>query len=160
MSVDKSKQVINYLLTCPDIQDTPLYFNFINAKKDNKQFITVANDVSSQVPYLDGSVAKIYTFTIMDYRSVNYNPLVTVGDYSNENVDELQDVNALIDWITAQNKIHEFPDFGPECHIDKIEAVTNIADLSGVDTSLTPMLAKYRIVIRISYLDNTDVIYE
>ena len=51
---DKNKAIIDYLLTCNDIRNSSLYFNFINAKDDTKQIIADSNDVGLDTHYIDG----------------------------------------------------------------------------------------------------------
>ena len=48
--IDKNQEVINYLIQCPQILNSPLYFNFINAKDDTNQFLTVSSDKYSNKP--------------------------------------------------------------------------------------------------------------
>lgn len=159
MTIDKNQAVIDYLIQCPKIQNSPLFFNFINAKDDNKQFIAVANEKIIDKPYIDGSILKRYTFTIIDYKSINYNPVIKQTGYSNENIEEMFDTQGILDWITEQNKERNFPDFGEDCIVEKIEALTNTPNLNGVDTTVTPMLAKYSISVKIEYLDKSNVIW-
>ncbi len=152
---DKNQAIIEYLITCPQIRDNPLFFNFIQAKDDTKQFVTIANDKSVQKPYIDGSVLKQYTFTIIDYKSIAYQAIVKQAGYVNENVEEMLDVQGIIDWINEQENIHNYPDFGEDCEIENMEVLTENPRLNGVDTSLSPALAKYSIAIRINYIDNS-----
>ena len=154
--IDKNKAVIDYLLTCPDIQGSPLYFNFIEAKDNSNQFITNANDTIINQPYIDGSVEKVYTFTLIAFKSISYNPVTQVEGYTDENVADMADVQKLIDWVTSQNKIRNYPNFGGNCVVDNIKANSNNPNLDSVDTTLTPALAKYSISIEIEYLDITD----
>ena len=79
--MDKNKSVIDFLLQCPQIKDNPLFFNFAEAQDNNKQFVTAANSKSISKEYIDGSVLKQYTFTIIDYRSVSYQAIVAEGGY-------------------------------------------------------------------------------
>ena len=159
-SIDKNQAVIDYLLTMSYLHDNPLFFNFINAADNNKQYVTMSDDKSLDVEYIDGSVLKRYTFTLIDYKSVNYNPIVnSVQDYTDENMDEYLDVQSIIDWVTEQNDNYNFPNFGEDCRVESIEALSNQPNLNGVDVSLTPQLAKYSISIRITYLDISKVIY-
>lgn len=151
--IDKNQAVIDFLITCPSIYNSPLYFNFINAKNDNKQFVTVANDVYTQTPYIDGSVNKTYTFTIIDFKSISYNPVVKQEGYTDENVDDMAMVQALIDWVNEQDDNHNYPNFGESCIIESMVALTDNPNLDSIDTTLTPALAKYSISIRIDYLD-------
>ena len=157
--VDKAQAVIDYLNNCPQISSNPLFFNFSEAKDNNKQLVVVPVDRVINKPYIDGSVLKRYTFTIYDYRSITYQELVNVPGYQNENVEELMDVQGIIEWIDEQNDAQNFPNFGDDCIIDSINVSTNVPSLNGVDTSLTPSLAKYAITIMIDYLDISKCLY-
>ena len=158
-NVDKNQAVIDFLITCPAIQDSPLYFNFLNAKDGNKQFLTGVNDKLMSKPYIDGSVMKRYTFTIVDYRSVAYQAVVKQAGFPNENVDEMFDVQAVMDWIEEQADARNYPDFGEDCIVDDMKTLTDNPNLNGVDTSVTPALAKYSMSIQIDYLDKSKAIY-
>ena len=158
-NVDKNQAVIDYLITCPQIRDNPLYFNFLNAKDGNKQLISSGNDKSMSKPFIDGSVMKRYTFTIIDYRSVAYQAIVKEAGYVNENVEEALDVQGIMDWIEEQNDARNFPNFGEECEVDEIRTLTDNPNLNGIDTSVTPALAKYSMSIQIDYLDKSKVIW-
>lgn len=158
-NVDKNQAVIDYLITCPQIKDNPLYFNFLNAKDGNKQLISSGNDKSMSKPFIDGSVMKRYTFTIIDYRSVAYQAIVKEAGYVNENVEEALDVQGIMDWIEEQNDARNFPNFGEECEVDEIRTLTDNPNLNGIDTSVTPALAKYSMSIQIDYLDKSKVIW-
>lgn len=158
--MDKNKQVIDYLLQCPVIAENPLFFNFAQAEDNNKQIVTVANDRAVERPYIDGSVLRRYTFTIIDYRSVIYQSVVKLPNYSNENVEEMLDVQSIIDWVTEQNDIRNYPDFGDDCTVDEIIALTDTPKLNGVDNSITPNLAKYSVSIQITYLDKSKVLFK
>lgn len=153
--VDKYQAIIDYLNQCPQIQQNPLFFNFSEAKDNAKQLMIVPVDKVLNRPYIDGSVLKRYTFTIYDYRSITYQALAKMQgtEYPNENVEELLDVQGIIDWVTEQNEVGNFPDFGTDCIIDEINVSTNTPALNSVDTTLTPALAKYSITIMIDYLD-------
>lgn len=162
-SVDKNQAVIEFLLQCPYIKDNPLFFNFINAKDNNKQVVTSGNDKVIDRPFIDGSVQKRYTFTIMDYKSVSYMAIAkiigsgTVDYYPDENMEDILDTQQIIDWITEQENARNYPDFGEECVIDDMRALTDNPNLNTVDTSITPALAKYSISIQINYVDYTNL---
>lgn len=158
--MDKERVLLEYLITCPAIKNSPFYFNFIEAQDDNKQFVTSENDKVTNRNFLDGSIEKQYTFTIIDYKSVAYRAIVkSLNMESDENLEEYLDVKALIEWITEQNNLKNFPDFGGDCIIDKIEALTENPNLNGVDTTTTPSLAKYSVAIRITYIDTSKAIW-
>lgn len=157
MTVDKNQAIIDYLTDnisgCPQIVSNPTFFNFIEAKNNNKQIVTVSQEKTVQKPFIDGSVLKQYTFTIIDYKSVAYQAIVKLGGYSNENVEEMLEVQDIIDWVTEQDEANHFPDFGTDCIVEKIEALTDTPRLNGVDATASPVLAKYSISIRVTYLD-------
>lgn len=157
--VDKNQAVIDFLITCPAIQSSPLYFNFINAKNDNKQVVTVANDKRLNRSYVDGSELKRYTFTLIDFKSIAYRAIVKQSGYSDENVEDMLQVQSIIDWITEQEKLKNYPDFGEDCIIDSMQALTDNPNLNGIDSNVTPALAKYSVSIQIEYLDVSGVIW-
>lgn len=155
---DKNQAIIDYLNSCPYVTDNPLFFNFGNAKDSDVQIVVQSNDVSLNKTYIDGSILKRFTFNLLIYKSVSYNPLVMVDGYPNENVEEIREVQNIIDWITEQNKLENFPDFGSDCTIESIEALTNNPVMNGVNSSVMPPLATYSISIRITYYDE-DIIW-
>ena len=157
--VDKNQAVIDFLLQCPTIANNPLFFNFLNAEDNDKQIITQSNDINLDTKYIDGSVMKRFTFTIIDFRSVAYLPLPKVAGYTSENVDEMFDVQGILDWVNAQADAKNYPNFGTSCEIDDMRTTSSTPTLNGVDTSVTPALAKYSISIQIDYLDTTKAIW-
>ena len=151
-SVDKNKAIIEFLATCPQIQETPLYFNFINAQNDTKQIITVSNDVYVNRPYIDGSVLKRYTFTLIDFKSISDLAIVLqFTGYDNENLDDMSDVQAVIDWISEQNELKNFPNFGEDCIVQEMHTTTENPNLDGINQDAG--LAMYSITIQIDYID-------
>lgn len=157
--MDKNQAMIDYLSTCPSIRDNPLFFNFINAKEDNKQLITVANDKIINKTYVDGSVLKRYTLTIIDFKSIAYQAIVKAPGFVNENVEEMFNVQEIMDWVNEQDKLKNFPDFGEDCIVDSIKTATDNPNLNGIDSSVSPAQAKYSFSIQVEYLDNTDVLW-
>lgn len=158
-SVDKNQAVINFLSDCPQIKNNRLFFNFINGQNNDKQIITVANDRSVQRPYIDGSVRKRFSFTLIDFRSVSYQPVVMTQGYPNENVEEMLDVQGILDWVNTQADAHSYPDFGEDCIIDDMVTSSDVPNLNGVDSSVKPSLAKYSISIFIEYVDNSKKLW-
>ena len=157
--MSKEQALIDFILQCPAIRNSPVYFNFINAKDDNKQIITLGNDKTTNRSFLDGSVQKQYTFTLIDFKSVTYNAIPKELGLVSENVEEYLDVQGIIDWVTAQEDIRHYPNFGTDCFIEQMEALTDNPDLDGVDTTTTPSLAKYSVSIRITYIDTSKVVW-
>lgn len=157
--MDKNQAIIDYLIQCPQIRDNSLFFNFSEAQDNNKQIVTVANDKRLNKQFIDGSELKRFTFTIIDYRSIAYQAVVKQSGFPNENVEEMFDVQGIIDWIDEQNDNMNYPNFGANCQIDSIKAVTDNPNLNGIDTSVKPAIAKYSVSIQIDYLDKSKVIF-
>lgn len=151
--MDKEKAVIDFLLGCDQIRDNPLFFNFLNAKDNNKQFMTVANDKVVNQSFIDGSVMKRFTFTIIDYRTVAYQAVVKQAGYPNENLEEYLDIQSMLDWVDQQANNHNYPNFGTDCIVEDMRTLTDQPSLNGVDSNTSPALAKYSISIQIDYLD-------
>lgn len=158
--IDKNQAVIDYLNTCPSIAENPLFFNFANAKDENKQISVKSIDKNKNRQYIDGSVEKQFAFTIYDFKSISYNAIVTLPGFSNENVDELKTIQDIIDWVTEQNEIQNFPNFGSTCIIDSIYTTTENPDLVGVDKTVSPQVAVYAITINVDYLDISKKVWQ
>jgi len=158
--VDKNQAIIDFLLDCPAIMYNPLFFNFLQAQDENKQIIVQSNDKVINQRYIDGSVMKRFTFSIVDFRSVTYQPLPKVTGYTSENVEELLDVQGIMDWINEQAEAENYPDFGEDCFIDNMTTTAENPNLDGVDTSVTPALAKYSMSIQIDYLDKSKMLWK
>lgn len=157
--VDKNQAVIDFLLNCPSIEGSPLYFNFINAEDNNKEILTFANETNLDKPYIDGSIQKRYSFTIVDYKSITSSELVKLTGYVNENVEDLVDTQSIIDWVNEQNELRNFPDFGEDCLIDEMRVTSNEPRLNGIDMAKTPALAVYNITIQVDYIDNSKKLW-
>lgn len=157
--IDKNQAIIDYLVTCPTIENSPLYFNFINAKDNTHQILTTAEDRIFGTSYVDGSVSRQYTFTIVTFQSITENAIIKDPNYQNENVEDLQSVQALIDWIAEQSDNNNYPDFGTGYVVEDISTTTAVPKLDGVNTEVTPQLAMYSVDIVVDYLDTTKMIW-
>lgn len=156
-SVDKNQAVIDFLLTCPAIRDSYLYFNFTQADDNNKQILTLANEKSINRQYIDGTVNKQYTFTLIDFKAVTPKPIVE--GRVDENVDDMVQVQEIIDWVTEQADLGNYPDFGTNCIIEDMRALTDNPNLNGIDSNIAPALAKYSVSIQIDYLDTSKKLW-
>lgn len=161
MTVNKNQAVVDYLLQCTDIYNNPVYFNLINAEDNSIQILTTTEDKAMSKTFIDGSIAKRYTFNLIVFKSISDLELVKpVGTdvYPNENIDELQSVQALIDWIAEQKELRNYPDFGSDCIIDDIDTTTEEPRFDGINTEMNPPLAMYSIAVVIEYLDTSKMI--
>ena len=86
--MDKSRAVLSFLQACPEISATPLFFNFGNVEDNAHQAIINSDDVALHTPFIDGSVAKRFTFSIDSFKSVAYNPVTQEYLANDENLTE------------------------------------------------------------------------
>ena len=73
---------------------------------------------------------------------------------SDINIDIMKELENFNSWVEEKNKLKQFPDFGINNTINKIEVLTNVPSML-VDT--TQGLAKYQIQIKFEYLDESEV---
>lgn len=158
--MDKNQAIIDFMITCPEVQNNPLFFNFIHGKEDNKQIITLANEKILNRTYINGDILKQYTFTLIDFKSVTYNAIVKEPGYPDDNVDDMASVQGIIDWVAEQNEIRNYPNFGSDCMIEEMRVLTDNPNLNGVDTNTSPPLAKYSMSIQIDYIDKSKRLWK
>ena len=133
--MDKNKAVINFLLNCAYIKNSPLFYVLGQAEADNKQVVPIANDESTITTFVDGSAKKRYTFTLLDYQTATPNAVITreVDNTSvpvSENLDNAFKVQQVADWVTEQSTLRNYPDFGNDCVIDDMVVVTDQPNLT------------------------------
>jgi hypothetical protein len=151
--MDKNQLMVEFLQTCPTIKDNPLFFNFGNVEDNAHQLTINSDDVALQKPYIDGSVLKRYTCTVDSFKSVACIPILP--GHTDENIEDFTEVQYLLDWINEQGENSNFPDFGEQVSIEEMKTLTAKPQLLGVEASLNPPVAVYRISIQIDYIDNT-----
>ena len=156
---DKNQAVINYILQCPQIKNTPLYFNFINAKDNTAQILTSSNDRYTEKPDITGAVEKQYTFTIMVFKSITDDAIVKLEGFAHENVEELSYIQELIDWIAEQDDLKNYPNFGEDCEVDGIRTSEETPKLEAINAQVSPALAMYSVTIQITYVDNSKKLW-
>lgn len=155
--IDKNQAVVSFLLQCEQIQNSPLYFNLINATNDAKQIMTIPNDTLLNRPYIDGSVLKRYSFTLIDFKSISDLALVNLVGYTNENIEEMSDVQSLIDWVKEQDELRNYPDFGSDCAIQEMRTTADNPTLDGINEQ--EQLAMYSFTIQIDYIDYSKKVW-
>ena len=156
--IDKNKVMIKFLRNCPVIDKNPLYFNFGNIEDNSYQVITDSNDTSLSQPYIDGSILKRYTFYIDCFKTIAYNKVIK--GYQDENLYDISEVQAILDWVNEQDRNKIYPDFGEDCLIDSMQSTTESPDLHSVEDTTTSPIAVYRISIQIDYIDNTEKLWK
>lgn len=156
--VDKNQVILNFIATYEGIATSPIFINFINAKDDNIQLLTSSNDISLNRKFVDGSTLKRYTFSLVITKSVTDMAIAKDGMLS-ENIDDLADIQAFMDWINEQGENQVYPDFGEDCVIEEMHTTSENPSLDGINTEVSPALALYSMEIAIDYIDYSKVIW-
>lgn len=156
--MDKNKAVVAFITTYEGISKSPIFLNFINAQNNDIQILTKDNDAALSRPYIDGSVKKQYTFSIVVTKSITSLAMVKDGIIS-ENIDDLADMQAFMDWVNEQGDNQNYPDFGEKCIIEKMCTTAENPSIDGITSEPSPALALYSMDIRIDYIDYSKVIW-
>lgn len=156
--MDKNKATLDFLATYKGISTSPIFVNFMRANDDDVQFLTESNEIALNRKFIDGSVMKQYTFSILITKSITDMAIAKDGMLS-ENIDDLADLQAFMDWINEQGYNQIYPDFGEDCVIEEMHTTAENPDLTGVNTEVSPALALYSLEIRIDYIDYSRVIW-
>ena len=109
--------------------------------------------------FIDGSVDKKYSLTVITYLSINSNPIAKVAGKKNANIIDMDQVQHLIDWVEEQDEGKNYPDFGDKCNVTKISVTSSNPRIDQIDMTVSPPLAKYSFTIEVFYTDISDVIW-
>ena len=159
--MDKNTATIDFIATYPDIQNNPLFFNFINATDNDIQFLPSSNERILNKPFVDGSIMKRYTFSLVITKSISSMAIAKDPDRGllSENLADIANIQAVMDWVNTQGENHNYPDFGESCIIEDMHTTAENPNLDGINTEVTPALALYSMEIRIDYIDYSKVIW-
>ena len=158
MVIDKNKATLDFIATYAGMSTSPIFVNFMNAKDDDVQFLTESNDKALNQTFIDGSVMKRYTFSLIITKSVTDMPIAK-DIMTNENIEDIADLQNFMDWVNEQGENQIFPNFGEDCVIEKMHTTSENPDLTGINTEVSPALALYSMEIRIDYIDYSKVIW-
>lgn len=158
MSVDKTKAILDFITTYSGIEQSPIFVNFISAKDNDVQVVTDDNEKYLNRPFVDGSVMKQYTFSIIVTRTIT-SMAIAKDEIMGENIDDLADIQAFMDWVNEQGENHIYPDFGEQCVIEEMHTTAENPSIDGINTEVSPALALYSMEIRIDYIDYSKVLW-
>lgn len=121
-----------------------LNFNFSPESPDEFSLLT---EYSEKVvkKFVDGNIRKSYGFAIIVIKHYS-----TVKD--DLNLECMNFVQEFMDWMEEQNKKENYPDFGSNCKVEKIEVLQNMPNLSGINTE--EGLAQYMIQGQVLYIEH------
>ena len=156
--MDKNKAILDFITTYSGIETSPIFVNFINAKDNDIQFVTDDNEVFLNRKYIDGSVMKRYTFSLVITKSMT-SMAIAKDELTSENIDDLADIQKFMDWLNDQGENQNYPDFGENCVIEEMHTTAENPSIDGINTEVSPVLALYSVEIRIDYIDYSKVIW-
>ena len=137
---NKNKAVLEWISLFPDIKK--LFFNFGEVGKNSSTIVPVPSDSVVKTD-ICGNKEKNYIFGISVYKSFD-----VIIPFGTENLDAFNEVGEFMKWISEQNKICNFPDFGEKCTIEKVECLEN-----NPSASKAGELAKYFFQVKITYTE-------
>lgn len=140
---EKNNAIWEWLKGCEDL--TTMFFNFGSADNENTIITSNVNETSIK-EFVGGSKIKSYQFSVIQYKKISTAP------NSTENIETLVNVTSVMEWITAQNKIRNFPDFGETCTINKVENLQGNPSIAGRDNQG----AKYMFAVEVTYLERKE----
>lgn len=118
-----------------------LSFNFSPESEDSISLITNYSD-KVRKRYVTGDVQKEYGFTIIIAKSYS-------TGCDDLNLEAMNFAQAFMDWMEEQDEKKDYPDFGENCTVEKMECLQNMPNLSGVNQDGT--MARYMIQARVIY---------
>ncbi|MCB7306185.1 hypothetical protein NE683_12340 [Bariatricus massiliensis] len=117
-------------------------FNFANNSPGSLSFLT---DYSGKtIKKYIRAADKEYGFSVVF--TWYYSP-----DTDSTNIEAMNMAQRMIDWIDEQNRSENYPDFGTNCKMRKIESLQNMPNLATVD--LENNLAQYMVQCRVIYFE-------
>lgn len=138
MTKSKHRAVWDWLLTCERV--TKLFFSF--GQESNAATVIVPTDTMIE-EYLSGKQEREYAVQLTRFLPVSFNP----NDLSN--IEMLEDIDAIADWIDARAKAGEYPEFPEGMTITEISTYRS---MTGYEIAQNGMYARYILPFTISYI--------
>lgn len=98
--------------------------------------------------YITGDKQRSYSFAFIIVRLYSTEPLDLL------NIEAMNLGQAFMEWIEEQDKAGNYPDFGENCEIEKMEVMQNMPNLASVNTE--EGTARYMIQGRILYREKAE----
>lgn len=154
---NKNQIVLEYLKQCPGIKH--LFFEYGERSDDAIHLLTSSVEKATRTEYIDGSQPKRLDYTIVWHKALSYMPVMSEPGTPDPAVAELDDVQSIIEWINAQERAHNYPEFGINCPVDRVHCLNDVPQLAGIDTRYNPPLARYSFTVRFEYIDMTHCVF-
>lgn len=137
-TTSKHRAVWNWLQQCSKI--THLFFNF-GTEADGSTIIVPSD---SQVEeYISGATLREYTVELVRFLPLTYDA------NDSANIDMLEDIDAVTDWIMKQAAAGNYPAFPAGCTVTGIDVLNST---TGYAIAQNGVYAKYMIPFTINYI--------
>ena len=93
---------------------------------------------------MGGYAKKSYDFGVIQYLAVN-----TDIPNSTDNTGAMTRVEEFMNWVTEQDRQRNYPDFGDEAEIQRVEVLNSRPIVAGQDDEV----AKYQFECRVTYIE-------
>ena len=133
MSTSKHDAVWDWLMSCPHIKD--LFFNFSQAEAENTAIIPSETVMEE---YIDGSKLIQYEVSLVQFQ--------TLSDEPNDeaNVTSVEDFEKISEWIDAQVKLGNYPEFPDGSTIEEITTIPSaIGMMQMQDERLAKLMSQF-----------------
>lgn len=140
MSVNKTNAMWAYLSQYPELE-TYLKCNTSDNNIGEVAFNTSPSEAWEK-KYLRDKGVKRYDFHVVMIRPHDTGTSIL-------NIDEIFNVERFMEWITEQNSLKNFPNFGEDTKVLSIEPLQNMPQLATVDPDGAG--AKYQFSVRVRY---------
>lgn len=134
---------ISWLLGNSEVSGNKLFLNAVTAEENAIQVVSEQINKAEDIEYIDGSVLHKVIFTIFDHKSISFNQLMKTQLDKNENIDDLLNVGSICDWISEQDKLKNYPDFGANFEVQSLYPQYLTPSTPTIDNGL----AKYSIPV-------------
>lgn len=115
-----------------------LFFNVNNVEDGSASIIPISGEMFTIV-YIDGSGECYYDYAINVFKSVSHE------QYSNENTDDLFDVQQFMEWVQERINNKDVPDLGKNYTVTRMALLQNIPTTAGEDENLVKIFFQGRI---------------
>lgn len=139
---DRNKAFWSWLMECPTISDY-LTFNSIEEMTGEMGIQTVSN-VAWVRRFFRGGGRQNLDFAVVQIKPHDMGT-------SDVNFAQMFDVESVMDWIRNQNKKRNFPDFGENTQILRLDPLENVPNLAAVseDGGTAKYIFQVRVVVSV-----------
>lgn len=150
--VDLYRALVQWLKQCEKLQRR-LYFTFGEDAEDAKIFRPIPDKPYEYKDVL-GNQYCFCTLAIADFKKYDRTPLPIPDDLPQINFEELSEVQEIVDWVEAQRKARNYPDFGDDIIVEDVYTLMGTPQVDAVNDKT--MTARYMMTVRVEYVRSEE----